>query len=431
LKPWFLILSAGLWLTGTVLSGFYPAIVLSSFKPVTVLKGKLKNSASGILLRKSLVVMQFMASVALIAGTFIVYNQLNYMMNQDLGMNIDQVLVVERPGIAERDRNARYSAIDVFRNEVKKVPGVKAVAASVTIPGKQREYKTVTKRHGAPDDQLVTVRFNSMDFEFNDVFDMKVIAGRTFAEEFTHDMDTSIVIAESTSKLLGFSTPEDAIGQTISFPSFQWSAIIVGVVNDYHQESLKKALDPAVFYCTKYGGEFYSIRFNTNSLTETVEGVREAWTKAFPGNPMDYFFLDDYFNQQYENEMKFGKLFTTFSIVAVIVACLGLFGLSAYTATQRTKEIGIRKALGSSDRGIFVLLSQEYVKLIVLAIVIASPLVWWIMNNWVQGFPYRTTISPVIFIIAGVAVLLVALLTVSFQTIKAARVNPVESLRYE
>jgi putative ABC transport system permease protein len=260
---------------------------------------------------------------------------------------------------------------------------------------------------------------------------MKVIAGRTFAEAFTQDMDTSIVVAESTSKLLGFSNPEDAIGQTISFPSFQWSAIIVGVVNDYHQESLKKALDPAVFYCTKYGGEFYSVRFNTNNLTETVEGVRQAWSKAFPGNPMDYFFLDDYFNQQYENEMKFGKLFTTFSIVAVIVACLGLFGLSAYTATQRTKEIGIRKALGSSDRGIFILLSQEYVKLIALAIVVASPLVWWIMNNWVQGFPYRTTISPVIFIIAGVAVLLVALLTVSFQTIKAARVNPVESLRYE
>lgn len=166
-------------------------------------------------------------------------------------------------------------------------------------------------------------------------------------------------------------------------------------------------------------------------MNETVEHVRKAWTTAFPGNPMDYFFLDDYFNQQYENEMKFGKLFTTFSVVAVIVACLGLFGLSAYTATQRTKEIGIRKALGSSNQGIFVLLSQEYIKLIAMAVIIASPLVWWIMNNWVQSFPYRTTISPLIFLIAGVAVLLVALFTVSFQTIKAARVNPVESLRYE
>jgi putative ABC transport system permease protein len=430
-QPWFLSLVGGLWLIGTLLSGFYPAIVLSSFKPVSVLKGKLKNTVSGIFLRKSLVVMQFMASVALIAGTLIVYNQLNFMMNQDLGMNIEQVLVVERPGIAPQDRSAFNSTIDVFRDEVKKNPNVVAIAASATVPGKQREYKALVKRYGAPDDEQITIRFNSMDYEFLDVFKMKVLAGRAFDEKYPTDQDTSVVISESTAKLLGYKNIDEAVGQTLGIPNFQWNPIIVGVVNDYHQVSLKKAMDPAVFYCTKYGGEFYSVRLNTANLNETVEHVKQAWTKAFPGNPFEYFFLDDYFNKQYENERKFGKLFTTFAALAVIVACLGLFGLSAYTATQRTKEIGIRKALGSTERGIFVLLSQEYLKLIGLSILVATPLVWWGMNTWVQTFPYRTPISFIVFIVAGVAVLLVALFTVSFQTVKAAKTNPVDSLRYE
>jgi putative ABC transport system permease protein len=431
LQPWYLGIVVILWITGSVLAGFYPAAVLSSFKPVSVLKGKLKNSFSGIFLRKSLVVFQFMASVALIAGTFIVFNQLKFMMNQDLGMNIDQVLVVERPGIAPADRNAFNSSIDVFRNEVKKNPDIVGISASATVPGKQREYKALAKKYGSPDDQITTLRFNSMDYEFMDVFKMKLVAGRMFDEKYTNDQDTSVIVSASAAKLLGFEKPEDAVGQTITVTTFGWSPIIVGVVNDYHQLSLKKSLDPAIFYCTKYGGEFYSVRLNTSDLPGAIDHVRQSWTKAFPGNPFEYFFLDDFFNRQYENERKFGKLFTTFSILAVIVSCVGLFGLSAYTATQRTKEIGIRKALGSTENGIFVLLSQEYLKLIGLSILIASPLVWWVMNSWIQTFPYRTNISPFVFLFSGLMVLAVALVTVSYQTIKAARTNPVNSLRYE
>lgn len=431
LQPWYLGLAALLWAVGTLLSGFYPAIVLSSFKPVSVLKGKLKNSFSGQFLRKSLVVFQFMSSVALIAGTFIVYSQLKYMMNQDLGMNIEQVLVVERPGIAPNDRKAFNSSIDVFRDEVKKSPAVAGISASATVPGKQREYKALVKKFGSPDDQLATLRFNSMDYEFIDVFKMKLVAGRLFDEKYPTDQDTAVIVSESATKLLGFKTPEEAVGQAVTINSFGWSPVIVGVVNDYHQVSLKKSIDPAIFYCTKYDGEFYSVRFNTTDLPGTVDHIRQAWTKAFPGNPFEYFFLDDFFNRQYENERKFGKLFTTFSILAVIVSCVGLFGLSAFTATQRTKEIGIRKALGSTENGIFILLSQEYLKLIGLSILIASPLIWWVMNNWIQTFPYRTDISPFVFVVSGGMVLLVALITVSYQTVKASKTNPVESLRYE
>ncbi len=430
-QEWFLGLAAALWLIGTFLSGFYPAIVLSSFKPVVVLKGKLKNSVGGIFLRKSLVVFQFMASVALIAGTFIVYDQLNFMMNQDLGVNIDQVMVVDRPGIAPRDRKAFNSAIDVFRDELRREPTIQGVAASATIPGKQREFKAGVKKYGSSDDQIVTVRFNSMDYDFMEVFKMKLIAGRAFSEQYVKDQDTSVVITESASRILGFAKPEDAIGQTVAIPNFQWNPIIVGVVNDYHQVSFKRPLDPCVFYCSKYGGEFYSMRVNTSSLAHTIDHVKQSWEKAFPGNPFEYFFLDDYFNKQYENERKFGGLFLTFAALAVIVGCLGLFGLSAYTATQRTKEIGIRKALGSSERGIFFLLSQEYLKLVGFSILIATPLVWWVMNNWIQNFAYRASISGLIFLIAGIIVLLVALATISYQTLRAARIKPVDSLRYE
>lgn len=431
LEPWFMTIVLGLWLVGTLLSGFYPALVLSSFRPVTVLKGKLKNSLSGIVLRKSLVVLQFMASVALIAGTLIVYRQLDFMMKRDLGMNIDQVLVVERPGIAPQDRDAFNSAIDVFRNEIGKDPNVEGVSTSLTIPGKQREYKGVIKKYGASDEESVTIKVNSMDYDFMDVFKMKLLAGRTFAQEFSQDRDTSIIVTETTARLLGFKTPEDAVGQTITIPQWQWSPIIVGVVNDYHQVSLKKALDPSIFFCQPYNGEFYSVRMRTADVSNSVSNVKAVWEKAFPGNPFEYFFLDDFFNSQYENERKFGKLFSTFAGLAVIVGCLGLFGLSAYTATQRTKEIGIRKALGSTEQGVFFLLSKEYIKLVMISIVFAVPLVWLLMDNWMSSFPYRTSISWVVFLVAGLTVLMVSLLTVSYQTIKAARTNPVDSLRYE
>ncbi len=430
-QNWFLAITVSLWLAGTILSGAYPAFVLASFKPVTVLKGKLKNSSGGIMLRKSLVVVQFAASIGLIAITLIVHRQLNFMMKREIGLNIDQVMVVERPGISPREEAEFNSAIDVFRNEVNKSPAVKGLSASITIPGKQREYKAMVKPYGASDDKLVSTRFNSMDYNFIDVFGMKLIAGRNFSEQYTDDPDTSIIITESAAKLLGYQKPDDALGQTLSIPQYQWSAIVVGVVNDYHQVSLKKALEPTLFYCSPYRGEFYSIKVGTTDLARTIAHVRSSWAKAFPGNPFEYFFLDEFFNNQYANEKKFGKLFTMFSVFAVVVGCLGLFGLSAFNAIQRTKEIGIRKALGSTSNGIFVLLSREYAKLVLLSALFATPMVWYLMNRWIQSFPYRTDISADVFIVAAISVLAVALMTVSYQTLKAAKTNPVDSLRYE
>jgi putative ABC transport system permease protein len=431
-QSWFLGLMVVLWIIGSLLSGFYPAWILSSFKPVTVLKGKLKSSMKGIVLRKGLVVAQFMASVALIAGTFIVYRQLNFMMSRNLGMNVNQVLVVERPGIADTNENVRNTTINVFRNELKKNPSVEAVATSLTIPGKQREYKVVVKTYGSSSNDSTIVRVNSMDYDFLEVFKMKLIAGRNFSKEYTNDDDTSVIITETAAHLLGFKKPEDAVGKTLWIPAFgDWKPIVVGVVNDYHQVSFKKPLEPTMFFCRAYDGEFYSIRINTNHLSQTVQHVQKSWTKAFPGNPFEYFFLDDYFNKQYSNEQKFQKLFTTFAVLAIIISCLGLFGLSAYTATQRIKEIGIRKVLGASVINITSMLSKDFVKLVIIAVVIASPLAWLVMNKWLETFAYRVNVSVWVFIVTGLIALFIALITVSFQAIKAAIANPVKSLRTE
>ena len=431
LQPWFLGSIFLLWVIGSLLSGFYPALVLSSFKPVSILKGSFKNSSRGILLRKGLVVVQFVASVLLIIGTITIYQQLSHMLDGDLGMNIDQVMVVERPGIADRDRNAFNSSIDVFRAEVLQHPDIKAISTSVTIPGKQREYKAPAKRYGASDSEIQVLRFNSMDYDFIDVFQMEVIAGRAFSKDFVSDQDTAVILSESATRLLGYESPEDAIGKTLSLVQFGWNPIIVGVVNDYHQVSLKKAVDPMIFYCTAYSGEYYSMRIETQKLAETVTHVEEAWNKAFPGNPFDNFFLDDYFNQQYQNEQRFGKLSLIFALLAILLGCMGLFGLSGYTTLQRTKEIGIRKVLGASTEGIVYLLSKDLVVLVLLSIVIAMPLAWWVMDGWLQNFAHRIDISWQIFLLAGLMTILVALITVSIQSIKAALANPAESMRTE
>ncbi|MCB9333859.1 MAG: FtsX-like permease family protein [Lewinellaceae bacterium] len=254
--PWALGLLAMVWLTGTFLSGLYPAWVLSGFRPITVLKGQYKNTGTGMLLRKGLVLVQFTASVALIAGTVIIYRQLDFMLHRDIGMKIDQVLVVERPGIAPRDREARNAAIDVFRAELAKNPDIRGMAAALTVPGKQREYKAVVSKFGEAEKQGATLRINSMDFNFKDIFEMKLLAGRNFSPDFPADPDTSCILTESAVRMLGFDNPEAAIGKTLTIPNFRWNPIVAGVVNDYHQVSLKKAVDPTLFFCTPYSGEF-------------------------------------------------------------------------------------------------------------------------------------------------------------------------------
>jgi putative ABC transport system permease protein len=434
-RPWFLLLLALLWIGGTLSAGFYPAWVLSSFRPASVLKSRLRAGKGGVHLRQTLVIGQFMASIALIAGTLIVYRQLHFMMNSDLGMNIDQVIVMDRPGIAPSDRTnskAFQSEIDLFRNELKKSPDIEAVSNTTTVPGMLREWRATAKLLGSRTGDSILVRTSNIDFDFLNVFKMQLLAGRNFSRDYPKDPDTSAIITASAARLLGFKKPQDAIGRTVVVPEFDdQHAIIVGVVNDYHQVSLKKPLEPSLFTCDFYNSEYYSVRVYTRNMTSTLDHIHASWDKAFPGNPFEYFFLDDYFNRQYANERKFGELFTTFAVLAILISCLGLFGLSAYMASQRVKEVGIRKVLGASVAGLTFLLSRDFLKLVLLAILLATPLTWLVMDRWLQDFPYRTSIQWWMFAGAGIAALFIALLTVSFQAIRTAQTNPSQTLRSE
>jgi putative ABC transport system permease protein len=433
-KAWFIVLIILLWVVGSILSGFYPAWILSNFEPIAVLKGKLKGTSGGSLLRKGLVTMQFIASISLIAGTIIVYRQLKYMMSRDIGVNINQVLVMDRPGIApnhDKDVPAFRAGIDFFRAELKKDPAIAGVTNSTTIPGKQREYKTTIRIADAPSADSIEVRTNSMDEDFLRVFQMHLLAGRGFSRDFPKDPDTSVILTASAVRLLGFRTPKDAIGKTVSTNWDGWKGVVVGVVNDYHQVSLKTPLEPTLFTCDWYEGDYFSLRVQTNHLPQSIQYIEETWIKAFPGNPFDYFFLDDYFNRQYTSERQFGQLFLCFAFFAIFISCLGLFGLSAYTAGQRIKEIGIRKLLGASVMGIVTMLVKDFMKLIVLSVLIATPLTWMVMQQWARGFASRIDISWWIFGLASITCLVIALITVSFQAIKAATANPVKSLKVE
>ncbi len=420
-----------LWVLGTLLSGIYPALVLSSFKPVTVLSGKLKSGSFGVFLRRALVVLQFIASIGLISATMIVYSQLTFMQNTNIGMDIDQIMVVERPSIAPKDKEQFNANIDFFRNELTSHSSVQQVSGSLTVPGNTQEFKARVKPYGGDNESIVVFRLNSMDYHFIDLFEMKLLAGRNFSPDFVNDSDTAVIITESASKMLGYESAESAIGTNISIPSWDWSPIIIGVVNDYNQVSLKQSYEPTLFYFEPYSADFFSVRVSGDNVNGAVEHVEGLWNKAFPENPFEYFFLDDYFNRQYINERQFGKMFGVFSMIAIFIGCLGLFGLSAYSAHQRTKEIGVRKVLGSKIIDIFILLSKEFIILILIGAAIATPITYYLMELWLETFAYKQSIQWWVFVTAGFSVILVAFITVSYHTNKAIKVNPVESLRYE
>lgn len=430
-QTWFIGLILGLLTIGPLLSGIYPAFVLSGFKPVSVLSGKLKGSKQGVLFRKGLVVFQFAACVALIIGTFTVYHQLNFMQNQELGFNPDQMMVIERPGIQMRDFEARKTSVVGFKDDLEQHNAISDVTGSLTIPGKKMRWKSGVRKYTASGDQEQPFNFSMVDYAFTDAFGMKILAGRNFSESYGTDADTACLITESGVRALGFSTPEEAIGEVLAIPNFRWNPIIVGVVNDFHQESLRESPEPTLFSLSPYNSEYFLMRVSSAGLPATVAHIESVWNERFPNNPFQYFFLDEFFNAQYQNDQRFGRIFGLFSILAILIGCLGLFGLSAFATQQRVKEISVRKVLGASTSSIFGLLTSDFLKLVLIANVIAWPIIGWLMNNWLQDFAYRISLSWWLFVLAGVVVMGIALLTVSFQSLRAASANPADALRSE
>ncbi|HVW97712.1 MAG TPA: ABC transporter permease [Mucilaginibacter sp.] len=426
-KPAFWAGVIGLFLVGSFLSGFYPAIVLSNFRPVEVMKGKLTASPSGIVLRKAMVVFQFTASIFLLIGSFTVYRQISYMERQKLGINIDQTLII-KPPLARVD--SFYRSMTAFKNECLRDPAVKSVTVSTAIPGDPVPWNAGgIKLVGTPESAGKQYRVIGGDFDYLKAYGAKLLAGRLFSRDFSATDPHAIVFSKKAAEQIGFSKPEQALGNKIDF----WGDVytIIGVVDNYHQQSLHDAYDAIIFRCIPDVRGPVSVKVSTSDLQQTLAGLKANWKAFFPGEQFDYFFLDQHFNEQYHADRQFGEVFATFTAIGIFVACLGLFGLVSYTIVQRTKEIGIRKVLGASVNVILQLLYKDFAKLVVIAFLIAAPLGWYASNRWLQTYAFRTDISWTLFAVPFIIVFVVAFSTVSYLTVRAALMNPVTSLKTE
>jgi putative ABC transport system permease protein len=407
-----------------VLAGSYPALYLSGFKPIAVLKGKLSGGAKKSTVRNVLVVFQFATCIFLVIGTLVVYNQLNFIQSKKLGFNKDQVLMVD-------DANELRSGAVAFKNEVLKLSGVTSGTLSPYLPViSWRNDNTLSREPTLDSKSGMNMQVWDVDADYAKTIGIEVVQGRFFSKDFPTD-SSGVVINESTAAWVGSG---DVVGKKIySFDNHNnepTPLTILGVVKNFHFESLKQTIGPLIFKLGRQNA-IASFKVNTANIKDLVSQVEKKWNAMAPGRPFRYRFMDESFNNMYRGEQRVGRIAFTFAILAILIACLGLFGLATYMAEQRTKEIGIRKVLGASVQGLISLLSVDFLKLVLISFVFAAPAAWFFMNRWLQDFAYRINIAWWIFVVAGTLALIIALLTVSFQAVKAALANPVKSLRTE
>ncbi|CAN5821872.1 ABC transporter permease [soil metagenome] len=416
----------------TVLAGFYPAFVMSSFQPVYTLK-----SAAGFSIiktgrntfRKALVVLQFTAAITLIGGAIGFYRQLKFMSNRDLGVDIKQTLVLQQKANLDSTANKLVGA---FINDAMRIPGVHTVTPSSDVPGGEVGSSSSFRLLSSNEDKRC--RTFGIDKSFVPNYGLTIVAGRNFETEHAFIYDTtlvnSVLINETAAKTFGFRKPADAVNQILYTGGF--ACKVIGVVNDYHQQSLQYNFDPIIFFADDRANmSYYALKLNTSDLPQVMEQVKTLWIKRFPGSLYQYFFLDDHFNAQYKKDKLFSTILWLFTLLAIIVASLGLLGLSLHTVSKRTKEISVRKILGATAIQIVALISKDFIKLVLVAACIAIPVAWYFLQNWLKDYAYHIGIDVWFFMLPVALIVVIALLTVLYQSLRAAFTNPAKSLRTE
>lgn len=407
------------------LSGYYPALVISGLKPLRALNGKLEKTYQGLSLRKMLITFQFFISSSLVLATILVISQISFMRNQNLGFNKEQLLIIDATNTPNSSKR------QVLKTALKSIPSAEIVSYTNALPGRPgwRGQWAFPERVS---DNHVETEYMAIDESYIETLGLNLIAGNNFELNKPSELENGLIINESCVAAMGWDSPEDAIGKNIVSPSTTPQGTVIGVVKDYHGLGLQehiwaKAMD---FSSDKYG-RYFAIKYNTSQTYDLIKGIENAWSETYDDFSLEYFFLDEDFDRQYREENQLAQVLSIFAVVVIIVSAIGLLGLISFVALSRTKEVGIRKTMGASIRQIVFILSKEFVYLVLLGNLLAIPLIWYYGNEWLNDFAYHTAINPLIFVIAMLITGIIAFATVSFQTYKTAKMNPVNALRYE
>lgn len=429
-QPVFWLSALLVLLAGILLSGFYPAFVLTKVKPSVILKGNYSHSGSAGTTRRILVVFQFAASLFLICGTFIVYKQVRFMQKQDLGVQIDKTIVLKYPVTRSDLRNK----VNLFAEYMKQQPGIQSVSLTGSVPGMEIASFASNRLADDATNQNRLYEMLTVDDRFVETFGFKLLTGRSFQKGFGNDMN-SLLINESALSTLGLKSPEEAIGHKVLLEDVPEPATIIGVLKNWHQRGLMNAYTPVMFIPVGKIGwvpeRYIAIKTTGTNYDAMLNQIKSSWQSYFPESSFDYFFLDSFFDEQYRTDRKFGQIFGIFTALAFFISGLGLWALAAFTASKKVKEVGVRKVLGAHTGSIIYLFSKEIIMLILIALVISTPVSVFVMKNWLSTYAFRTSINPWIYLVSGLITVAIAMSTILWQSWKAATRNPVEALRYE